>query len=82
VPVLTDVVMPKLGDSMVDAEVVEWLVEPGARVGPQDPIVNVDTGKALTEVVAPASGVLVEAVAAVGEVVPIGGLLARIQVDG
>lgn len=52
----TDVPMPKLGLTMVEATIVDWLVPDGAEVVAGQPILAIETDKTETEVVAPASG--------------------------
>ena len=65
-----DVIMPKLGLTMTEGLVAEWLVENGAAVTTGQPVFVVETDKANVEVEAEADGVLVRVVDA-GETVPI-----------
>jgi pyruvate dehydrogenase E2 component (dihydrolipoamide acetyltransferase) len=65
-----DVIMPKLGLTMTEGLVAEWLVEDGAPVTNGQPVFVVETDKANVEVEAEADGVLVRVVDA-GETVPI-----------
>ncbi len=55
--------------------VVEWLVDDGARVSAGDPVVVIDTDKALTELTSPASGILEIMTAAGEDEVPVGAVL-------
>src|ERR1700694_5116618 len=73
------VVMPQLGESVVEGTVVRWIAKPGQRVERDEPIVEVSTDKANTEVPSPAAGVLVEQVAKEGAVVAVGQPLARLD---
>ena len=65
-----DVIMPKLGLTMTEGLVAEWLVEDGATVKAGEPVFVVETDKADLDVEAEADGVLVREVQA-GETVPI-----------
>lgn len=75
----TDVTIPPLGESITEATVGQWLVEPGQPVKADQPIVSLETDKVAVEVPAPAAGVLVEQVAAVGDTVAVGAVIARIE---
>jgi 2-oxoisovalerate dehydrogenase E2 component (dihydrolipoyl transacylase) len=74
-----DFVLPELAESVVEGEIVTWLVEEGATVEADQPVVEVMTDKVTVELPVPFGGVLVDRVAAVGDVVPVGGVLARIE---
>lgn len=52
------VIIPKLGFSMEEGQLVSWLVEDGARVEAGAPLFELETDKSITEVEAPASGTL------------------------
>ncbi len=67
-------IMPKWGLSMQEGKVVAWLVEDGESVEPGAEIVEVETEKIAGEIEASETGVL-RRVAAVGDVVPVAGLL-------
>ena len=75
----TTVVMPQLGESVVEGTVVRWIAKPGQQVKMDDPLVEVSTDKANTEVPSPAAGVLIEQLAAEGAVVAVGAPLARMD---
>ena len=76
---MIDVVMPQLGESVAEGTVTKWLVREGDYVTREQPLLEVSTDKADTEVPTPANGRVVEIVAAVGEVVAKGGLLCRVD---
>jgi pyruvate dehydrogenase E2 component (dihydrolipoamide acetyltransferase) len=78
--VTEDVVMPKLGLTMTEGKVVEWLVEDGATVRRGDPLLVVETEKTNVEVEAEADGRLVRVVGA-GETVAIETVVGRIESD-
>jgi len=76
---MTTVVMPALGESVSEGTVVRWMASPGQRVERDQPLVEIATDKANTEVPSPAAGVLVEQLAAEGTVVQVGAPLARLD---
>ena len=75
----TTVVMPQLGESVVEGTVVRWIARPGQRVERDEPLVEVSTDKANTEVPSPSAGVLLEQLAVEGAVVAVGQPLARLD---
>jgi 2-oxoglutarate dehydrogenase E2 component (dihydrolipoamide succinyltransferase) len=72
--------LPALGESVLEGTVARWLVKEGDRVERDQPIVEVTTDKVDAEIPAPEAGVIEAIVAAEGDVVPVGGVLARIAV--
>lgn len=74
--------LPALGESVLEGTVARWLVKEGDRVEQDQPIVEVTTDKVDAEIPAPAAGVIEAIVAAEGDVVPVGGVLARIAAPG
>jgi pyruvate/2-oxoglutarate dehydrogenase complex dihydrolipoamide acyltransferase (E2) component len=74
-----EVRLPKWGQVMEEAIVVEWLKEVGDEVGAAEPIVVVETDKADGEIASPVAGVLVEICAEAEATVPVEGLLAKIE---
>src|SRR5712692_8708246 len=78
----TTVTMPQLGESVVEGTIVKWLAQPGQRIERDQPLVEIATDKANTEIPSPSAGVLVEVIAQEGAVVQVGGLLARLDDAG
>src|SRR5215470_2207875 len=76
-----DLVMPKCGLTMIDATIVQWLRKEGDAVQEGDPLVEVETEKANMEVPAPSRGTLVRLLVERGAVVPVGGVLAILEVS-
>jgi pyruvate/2-oxoglutarate dehydrogenase complex dihydrolipoamide acyltransferase (E2) component len=74
----TQVIMPQLGESVVEGTVGRWLVAEGQPVQEYDPLLAVTTDKVDTEIPAPASGVLLKILVPEGETVAAGTLLALI----
>ncbi|MCB9602761.1 MAG: 2-oxo acid dehydrogenase subunit E2 [Sandaracinus sp.] len=75
----TKVTMPQLGESVVEGTVGRWLVKEGEAVAKDQPLLEVLTDKADTEVPSPVAGVVVKIHAAVDDVLPVGGLLIEIE---
>jgi len=75
-----DVKLPELAESVVEGEVLTWLLAVGDAVAVDQPLVEVMTDKVTVELPSPVAGVLVEIVAAEGAVVAVGAVLARIDV--
>jgi 2-oxoglutarate dehydrogenase E2 component (dihydrolipoamide succinyltransferase) len=73
------VVMPQLGESVVEGTITKWLVKEGDTVTKDQPIVEVATDKADSEVPAPATGVVTKILAAEGAVVPTNSEIATIE---
>ncbi|MHB8458310.1 MAG: 2-oxo acid dehydrogenase subunit E2, partial [Acidimicrobiales bacterium] len=74
--------LPDLGEGITEAIVGTWMVEPGALVSEDEPILSVETDKAAVEIPSPVAGRLLEAVAQSGETVPVGSVLAVFEVGG
>ena len=50
--------LPDLGEGLIDATILEWLVKPGDRIERNDPLVEVETTKSALELPSPMSGVV------------------------
>ena len=75
----TKVTMPQLGESVVEGTVGRWLVEEGQAVTKDQPLVEILTDKADSELPAPVAGVLVRIHAGVDDVVAVGEPLCEID---
>jgi pyruvate dehydrogenase E2 component (dihydrolipoamide acetyltransferase) len=71
----TPVLMPQLGLEVNEGIVNELLVEVGAHVVRDQPVMELETDKAITEVVAPADGIVISIEVAPGDTVPVGAVL-------
>ncbi|MGH6944609.1 MAG: biotin/lipoyl-containing protein, partial [Geminicoccaceae bacterium] len=80
-PMATEVVMPRLSDSMEEGTILEWLVADGAQVASGEPLAEIETDKANMVFEADIGG-LVKHVAQVGDTLPVGALIARILISG
>lgn len=76
---LTRFDLPDLGEGLTEAEVVAWHVSPGDRVVADQPLVSLETDKAVVEIPAPWAGTVVRLLARVGEVVAVGAPLVEID---
>ena len=72
------VIMPQMGESVVEGTVSRWLKQEGDEIEEFEPIVEVETDKVTSEIPAPASGVLLRIYVAEGRTVSAGTLLAMI----
>jgi 2-oxoisovalerate dehydrogenase E2 component (dihydrolipoyl transacylase) len=78
----TQVIMPQLGESVVEGTVGKWLVAEGERIKEYEPLLEVVTDKVDTEIPAPASGVLLKILVPEGTTVTAGTVLAFIGEPG
>jgi len=74
----TEVIMPQLGESVVEGTVGRWLVAEGETIEEYQPLLEVETDKVNTEIPAPASGVLISVLVPEGTPVSAGTVLALI----
>lgn len=72
------ITMPQLGESVVEGTVGEWLVSVGDRVEEGDPLVEIETDKANTEVPATSGGYILELLVEEGETVEVGTEILRV----
>jgi len=80
--VAADIVMPRLSDSMEEGTILRWLKTPGDSVELGEELVEIETDKANMVYEADAGGTLIEVVAAEGDTLPIGEVIARIGEAG
>ena len=79
---LVDLVMPKMGESIMEATILKWLKQPGDAVKQDETILEIATDKVDTEVPSITAGTLEEILFQVNDVVPIGSVIARIRTNG
>ncbi len=79
---MTDVVMPQMGESIVEGTLTKWLKKPGEHVERDEPLFEISTDKVDTEIPAPASGVLKEVLVEEGKTVSISTVVGRIDEAG
>src|SRR6478609_7253555 len=74
-----DLVMPKMGESIMEATILKWHKQPGDHVKMDETVLEIATDKVDSEVPSTAEGVLSEVLYNVNDVVPIGTVIARIK---
>ncbi len=79
---MTDVVMPQMGESIVEGTLTKWLKKPGERVERDEPLFEISTDKVDTEIPSPAAGVLADVLVEEGKTVAINTVVARISEAG
>jgi 2-oxoglutarate dehydrogenase E2 component (dihydrolipoamide succinyltransferase) len=76
---MMNIVLPAMGEGVIEATINKWLVIEGSKVKEDDPLVEVATDKVDSEVPAPATGTLVSIIAKEGSIAKIGDLLGVIE---
>ena len=76
---IVDLVMPKLGESIMEATILKWHKHPGDTVAMDETVLEIATDKVDSEVPSTAAGVLSEILFNVNDVVPVGTVIARIK---
>src|SRR6266853_1944072 len=79
---MIDVVMPQMGESIVEGTLTRWLKKPGERVERDEPLFEISTDKVDTEIPAPSAGILGEILVQEGTTVGINTIVGRINTDG
>src|SRR5215467_8223689 len=77
---LVDLVMPKMGESIMEATILKWHKNPGDHIKMDEPVLEIATDKVDSEVPSTTEGVLEEQLYKVNDVVPVGSVIARIRV--
>lgn len=77
---IVDLIMPKLGESIMEATVLKWHKQPGDSVKMDETVLEIATDKVDSEVPSTAEGVIEEILFKVNDVVPIGTAIARIRI--
>jgi 2-oxoglutarate dehydrogenase E2 component (dihydrolipoamide succinyltransferase) len=76
---VVDLIMPKLGESIMEATVLKWFKQPGDEVKMDETVLEIATDKVDSEVPSTAAGVIEEILFNVNDVVPIGTVIAKIR---
>src|SRR5205814_8320072 len=77
-----EVMMPQMGESVVEGTVTKWLVKEGDHVQEDQPLCEISTDKVDTEIPSPGTGVIAKLIAAEGDTLPVGAPLAVIESSG
>jgi pyruvate dehydrogenase E2 component (dihydrolipoamide acetyltransferase) len=79
---MIDVIMPQMGESIVEGTLTKWLKKAGERVERDEPLFEISTDKVDTEIPSPSAGVLQEVLVQEGATVAINTIVARIADEG
>ncbi|MBS1874200.1 MAG: 2-oxoglutarate dehydrogenase, E2 component, dihydrolipoamide succinyltransferase [Acidobacteria bacterium] len=79
---MIDVVMPQMGESIVEGTLTKWLKKPGDRVERDEPLFEISTDKVDTEIPSPAAGVVTEILVEEGKTVGVNSVVGRIDDGG
>jgi len=78
---VVDLIMPKLGESIMEATILKWHKNPGDPVKMDETVLEIATDKVDSEVPSTAEGILQEILYQVNDVVPIGAVIAKIKTE-
>lgn len=73
--------LPDVGEGIAEGEIISWLVEPGDRITEDQPLVEVETDKAIVEVPSPIDGTIEALHAKEGEIVSVGSVIVTFETD-
>ena len=76
------IIMPKLGESIIEATITKWLKSPGDTIEEDDAIVEIATDNVDSEIPSPVEGTLKEVLFQEGDVVEVGKVIAIIEIEG
>lgn len=74
-------VLPDLGEGLPDAEIVEWMVKVGDVIRLDEPLVSMETAKAVVELPSPVSGKILKLAGGPGDVINTGTMLVEFEMD-
>jgi pyruvate dehydrogenase E2 component (dihydrolipoamide acetyltransferase) len=78
----TDIIMPQMGESIVEGTITKWLKKPGDKVQRDEPLFEISTDKVDAEIPAPASGILQEIKVTEGTTVNVNTVVGTIAIGG
>ena len=76
---VVDLIMPKMGESIMEATILKWLKQPGDSIKMDETVLEIATDKVDSEVPSTAEGILESLLYNVNDVVPVGAVIARIK---
>lgn len=77
-----DIVMPKMGESIMEGTILKWHKKPGDKVNVDETILEISTDKVDTEVPSPEAGTISELLYKEGDVVEVGKVIAKLETNG
>ncbi|MCX7833186.1 MAG: 2-oxo acid dehydrogenase subunit E2 [Ignavibacteria bacterium] len=78
---IIDIIMPKMGESIMEGTILKWLKNVGDKVEKDEALLEISTDKVDTEIPSPESGILVEILYKENEVVEVGKVIARLETE-
>lgn len=78
---IVDLVMPKMGESIMEATILKWHKQPGDQIKQDETVLDIATDKVDSEVPSIAEGILTEVLFKENDVVPVGTVIARIETN-
>jgi 2-oxoglutarate dehydrogenase E2 component (dihydrolipoamide succinyltransferase) len=78
---IVDLVMPKMGESIMEATILKWHKQPGDHVKMDETVLEIATDKVDTDVPSTAEGIIDQILYNVNDVVPVGSVIAKIKTD-
>ena len=79
---IVDLLMPKMGESIMEATILKWNKQPGESVRQDESLLEIATDKVDSEVPSTTAGILTEILFPVDAVVPVGAVIAKIETNG
>ncbi len=79
---VVDVVMPKMGESIMEGTILEWYKKVGDSIEKDETLLEIGTDKVDSEIPSPASGTISEILANPNDIVDIGKVIAKIDTAG
>ncbi|PLW95864.1 MAG: hypothetical protein C0593_13085 [Marinilabiliales bacterium] len=77
-----EIIIPKMGESIIEATITKWLVKEGDVIAEEDPIVELATDKVDSEIPSPIDGTIEKILFKEGDVVPVGEVIAIVALEG
>jgi 2-oxoglutarate dehydrogenase E2 component (dihydrolipoamide succinyltransferase) len=77
-----EIIMPKMGESIIEATITKWLKNPGDTIAEDDSLAEIATDKVDSEIPSPVEGTMKELLYNEGDVVPVGKVIAIIETEG
>ncbi|KIC90223.1 dihydrolipoamide acetyltransferase family protein [Flavihumibacter sp. ZG627] len=78
---IVDLLMPKMGESIMEATILKWLKNPGDKITQDETLLEIATDKVDSEVPSTAEGIIEELLYNVNDVVPVGTVIARVRTN-
>src|SRR5947207_3068804 len=78
---LVDIVMPKMGESIMDGKILKWYKKPGDTIGKDESLLEISTDKVDTEVPSAEGGIVTELLFNENDTANVGDVIARIETD-